>query len=300
MTRTSLPLLVGAIILLIGSLMPSQRNSKLFSSVPLNHFYVVLDSETYKAIEQSPFLRKEFAVNEQRTTTRTDISYTGVYFYGNNTYFEFFDASETAIGRLSDSGLALGVDHAGALAAIKAELASRFSVGEAPITRGFEGHQVPWFYMAVPKNFPMSSGLRFWVMEYHPKFLMEWNPQSDDKNDGISRKQILRRYADVLKGVPAKPYLKDVIAITIAVDESTQKSLIDLCKHLNYRERVDGRTTILDGDDVELRLVDQTKDIRGIQQITMRVDGRPKQTEYRFGAKSILKFHENGLATWSF
>lgn len=299
MTRMSLPLLVGAMSLMIGSLMPSQSNPKLFSSVPLNHFYVVLDSDTYKAIEQSPFLRKEFAVNEQRTTTRTDISYTGVYFYGSNTYFEFFDASETAIGRLSDSGLALGVDHAGALAAIKVELASRFAVGD-PITRGFEGHQVPWFYMAVPKNFPMSSGLRFWVMEYHPKFLMEWNPQSGDKNNGISRKQILRRYADVLKGVPAKPYLKDVIAITIAIDESTQKSLVDLCTHLNYHKRVDGTSTILKGEDVELRLVDQTKDTRGIQQITMRVDGKPKQTAYRFGAKSILKFHGNGLATWSF
>lgn len=300
MTRMSLPLLVGAMIFMIGSLMPGQTNPKLFSSVPLNHFYVVLDSDTYKAIEQSPFLRMEFAVNEQRTTTRTDISYTGVYFYGNNTYFEFFDASETAIGRLYDSGLALGVDHAGALAAITAELPSRFSVGEAPITRGFEGQQVPWFYMAVPMNFPVSSSLRFWVMEYHPKFLMKWNPQSGDKNNGISRTQILRRYADVLKGVPAKPYLKDVIAITIALDESTQKSLIDLCTHLNYRKRVDGTSTILNGDDVELRLVDQTKETRGIQQITLRVDRKPKQTEYRFGAKSILKFHGNGLATWSF
>ncbi|HKY28849.1 MAG TPA: DUF5829 family protein [Pyrinomonadaceae bacterium] len=299
MSKTSL-LLIGAITLLTGSLIPSQPDRKLPSSVPLNHFYVVVDSDTYKAIEQSPFLRKEFAVSEQRTTTRTDMSYTGVYFYGDNTYFEFFDASQTAVGRLSDSGLALGVDQAGALASIKTELASRFSLLEDPITRGFEGQQVPWFYMAVPKNFPMSSGLRFWVMEYHPKFLMEWNPRSGDKNDGISRKQILRRYADVLKGVPAKPFLKDVIAITIAADESTQKSLIDLCRHLNYRERVDGRTTILDGDDIEIRLVDETKDARGIQQITMRVTGKPKQTEYRFGARSILKFHGNGQATWSF
>ena len=299
MTKTSL-LLIGAITLMTGSLIPSRRDPKLPSSVPLNHFYVVVDSDTYKAIEQSPFLRKEFAVSEQRTTTRTDMSYTGVYFYGDNTYFEFFDASQTAVGRLSDSGLALGVDQAGGLAAIKRELAPKFSVGEAPITRGFEGQQVPWFYMAVPKNFPMSSGLRFWVMEYHPKFLMEWNPRSAGKNDGISRKQILQRYADVLKGVPGKPFLKDVIAITIAADASTQKSLIDLCRHLNYRERVDGRTTILDGDDIEIRLVDETKEARGIQQITMRVTGKPKQTEYRFGARSTLKFHGNGQATWSF
>jgi hypothetical protein len=76
---------VGLVTLMIVSLVSGQTNVKL-PSVPLNHFYVVLDSATYKAIEQSPFLRKEFAVNEQRTTTRTDISYTGVYFYGTNTW----------------------------------------------------------------------------------------------------------------------------------------------------------------------------------------------------------------------
>ncbi len=294
------PILVEAMILMIGSLGICQRNPKLPSSLPLNHFYVVLDSDTYKAIEQSPFLRKEFAVNEQRTTTRTDISYTGVYFYGDNTYFEFFDASTTAIGRLSDSGLALGVDHGGALMAIKTELASRFSVGEAPITRGFEGKQVPWFYMAVPKTFPMESGLRFWVMEYHPRFLMEWHPRSRDQNQGVSRKHILQRYAHVLKDIPAKPYLKDVISITIALDESAQKNLVDLCKHLNYREQVTGAITILNGDDIELRLIRQTESARGIQEITMLVAGQPRQTEFRFGAKSVLRFHGNGLATWTF
>ena len=35
----------------------------------LNHFYVVLDSPTYKAVEGDAFLRRHFAVSEKRTTT---------------------------------------------------------------------------------------------------------------------------------------------------------------------------------------------------------------------------------------
>lgn len=290
--------IVGAMALLISSLGPVNANPP--APVPLNHFYLILDSATYKAIEQSSFLRKEFAPTEQRTTTRTDMSYTGLYFYGTNTYFEFFDAASQAIGKLSDSGVALGTDRAGTLEAIKTDLAGAFSIG-APITRGFNGKQVPWFYMAVPGDFPESSGFRVWVMEYHPRFLAEWNSQSDSENQGISRRQILARYTAVLPNTPRTPYFKDVVALTIAVDEVTTKKLIELCQLLGYRVRVKGTTTILQGEDVELHLVPQTDSARGIREIRMRVDRTPEyQREFHFGARSLLKFRENKVATWSF
>jgi Family of unknown function (DUF5829) len=289
--------LFGAMTLMIASLISSRANPKL-PAISLNHFYVVVDSATYKAIEQSPFLRKEFAVSEQRTTTRTDITYTGVYFYGTNTYFEFFDAANTAMGKQTDSGIAFGVDQPGGVEVIKTELASDFFVRE-PITRGFEGKQVPWFYMGVPSKFSNDSGLRFWIMEYHPRFLAEWNPTGKDQ--GISRRDILARYAAVLKDSPSKPYLKDVIAITMAVDESTHKRFVELGKGLGLTARPDGTTTILKGHDFELRIVPQTTAARGFQQITLRVTGKPdKQTEFRFGERSILRFQGNGLATWTF
>lgn len=294
--------IAGAMILVITGLGLGQTDAKLSAPIPLNHFYIVVDAATYKAIEQSDFMRKEFAVNEQRTTTRTDISYTGLYFYGANTYFEFFDASHTAIGKLSDSGVAFGVDQVGTIEKIKTGLSETFSVADSPITRQFNGKQVPWFFMAVPKNLPAESGFRFWLMEYHPRFLSEWNPAGGDaENLGVSRKQILDRYASVLKGTPAKPYLKDVVALTIAVNEQTGKELTAVSKLLGYRERVKGNTTILEGEDIELRLIRQTAARRGVQEITMRVDRKPeKQTEFRFGSKSVLTFHANGLATWSF
>ena len=265
----------------------------------LNHFLTVLDSDTYRAIQENPFLRKEFAVTEERTTTRTDISYTGLYFYGDNTYFEFFDAARQPLGKLGDSALAFGVDQAGTLEPIETQLASEFSVGPV-ITRDFGGKQVPWFYMGVPKLFP-DSGLRIWIMEYHPHFLAEWNPRPDAHESGVSRRQILTRYTDVLKDRPPNPYLKDVAALTLAVDDSTRGRLIDLCNVFGYRSRVQATGTVLEGPEIELHLVPQALQLRGLQEITLSVNRMPdRQTEFHFGARSVLRFDEDGLARWSF
>jgi hypothetical protein len=262
---------------------------------------IVLDSATYKAIEQDQFLRREFAITEQRTTTRTDITYTGLYFYGSNTYFEFFDANNQSIGRLGDSAIAFGVDRVGVMDAIKAELASEFSVGEAPITRPFDGKQVPWFHMAVPRGLSPELGLGVWVMEYHPRFLSEWNPRPDGKNQGVGRRQVLERYTGVLKDSPPKPLLEDVVGLTVALNEPMLNRLIDFARLLGYRQRLEGTTAILEGPAIELHLVPQISQARGVQKITMKVNRRPdQQSEFRFGERSILRFESDGLATWSF
>lgn len=292
-------ILVALTFLLGGS--NSGQGKKSLPPVFLNHFYIVVDSATYKDIERSPFLRRKFAATERRTTVRQDMSYTGLYVYGANTYFEFFDVSDKPSSRVGDSGIAFGVDQAGGLQAVGREQATKISVGREPVTRQYEGKQVPWFYAGGQKDSPPGSGFTVWLMEYHPRFLAEWNPRPDGQNRGVSRKQILRRYAAVLKDIPARPYFVDVVALTVAVDEPAQKSLVELCKLLGYSERAARGTQVLEGPGVELRLVPQAGGARGIQEILMRVRGKPRgRAEFRFGPKSVLRFEGNGLATWSF
>ena len=86
-------------------------------TVFLNHFYVVVDAETYAAAQASPFLTGEFAPFEKRTTARNDRSYTGIYWYGRRTYFELFEPGTQ--GPAGASGLALGVEEPGATEAVK-------------------------------------------------------------------------------------------------------------------------------------------------------------------------------------
>ncbi|HEY7914993.1 MAG TPA: DUF5829 family protein [Blastocatellia bacterium] len=283
-----------------GQVGSEQRKMTSQAIVSLNHFFVVLDSATYRAMEQDDFLRNQFAVTEKRTTVRTDTTYTGLYFYGTNTYFEFFDASGGAMRNFGAAGLAFGVDRNGLVDELKADPGSPFRVNPAPITRGLNDRQVPWFYMIVPRDFPISSGLSLWVMEYHPRFLAEWNSEPDD-SPGVSRKDILGRYKKVLGRAEAKTYFEDVVAMTIALDEAAAKRLFELCQSLGFNARTEPGATLLEGPDLRLKIVPRSVDAQGIREVTMRVGGRPPgRGEFRFGPKVGLRFHGDNLATWSF
>lgn len=292
-------LLLGAIGLSAVSPGHGEGPKKPSFPVYLNHFYVVLDPATYKAIESSDFLRGQFAPSEVRSTVRTDMSYTGLYFYGTNTYFEFFDGSSAAMGGVGASGIAFGVEQPGALQALANEQPTRFELGPQPITRQYKDSQVPWFFMGGPKG-QESAGFQTWIMEYHPRFLAEWNPVEGKANQGISRKALLERYAAVLKATPAQPYLQDVIGLTINLDSSTATQLVEMCQALGYLSKPEGKVTTLEGpDDFKLRVMVDATSAKGIREMILRVSREPEQKELPLG-KSVLKFNGNGQATWTF
>lgn len=166
-----------------------QNAAPLPFRVLLNHFYLVLDSAAYAAMEGDPFLRRELAVSEQRTTVRADRTYTGLYFYGTNTYFEFFDVAKETAHRVGDSGIAFGVEQPGGLEILQKRMAL-----DPPeiITRQSGNTQVPWFFSLKPQDFPAESGMSSWIMEYHSRFLSEWHPEAAGSKAGIRRKEILR------------------------------------------------------------------------------------------------------------
>ncbi len=265
----------------------------------LNHFYVVLDSLTSNAIERDRFLRKHFAANEKRTTTNRDMTYTGLYFYGVNTYFELFDIANSPGHRVGDSGIAFGVDQPGAIRVLQEELGSSFEPRLQSVTRLYQGKQVPWFFMATAKSLPYEGALSCWVMEYHPEFLADWNPQPKAANRGISRKDILRRYSEVLEPVD-EPYLEDVVEFTVAADEPTKNNLIHFCLQLGYQiERKQHGEVTLRGPDFTFLLIPATEGVCGIREIKMRTRSLSQsEEEHRLG-QSVLKFVGRS-AIWSF
>jgi hypothetical protein len=276
----------------------SQRDS--LPQAFLNHFYVVLDSPTYKAIEGDGFLRKHFAVNEKRTTTNAEMSYTGLYFYGINTYFEFFDIDNSPKGQVGDSAIAFGVDQPGAINILSEKLGFSLEPNLKSVTRLYRGTQIPWFFMATSTSLPYESGLSCWVMEYHPEFLANWNPQPKRTNHGITRKKILRRYSEVLPPVD-EPCLEDVVGLTLAVDPSDKNSLIDFCLQLGYQvERKQNEDVVaLNGPDFGLLLIPATRNVRGIREIKMRVRNLSEGEKEHQLKQSTLKFAASS-ATWSF
>ena len=275
----------------------TQPNS--FPQVFLNHFYVVLDSATCNAVEENALLRNHFAPNEKRTTTNADLTYTGLYFYGVNTYFELFDIANSPGRRIGDSGIAFGVDQPGAIGVLQEELRQSLEPSLKSVTRLYQGKPIPWFFMAMPRSLPYESEMSSWVMEYHPEFLANWNPQPSGTNFGISRKDILKRYCQVLEPVDEQ-YLEDVIGLTVAADDRTTKHLVHFCLQLAYQiDREEAGGVILRGPDFSLRVIPATADVGGIREIKMRTRSWPQREEECQLGRSTLRFGGSS-AIWSF
>jgi len=192
----------------------------LAAAVLLNHFFIVPTPETYEALRQSAFLRESFAVFEARTTVRQDLTYTGIYFYGDHTYFEFLPPGPGFAE--AQSGVAFGVEESGAGARLRARLEEGLGVkvGEMGITRQAEGKDVPWFRMVAAQTGQGMGRFATWTMEYEGSFLDQWFPDLPPRGRGIARAAVLDRYVAKV-GPPdarASRLLEDVTALRLALD----------------------------------------------------------------------------------
>ena len=299
MKRTLSILIPAAVVFLLGAAFIA---GPLPFPVFLNHFYVVPDAETYRAISGSEFLKREFAVTETRTTVRADSTYTCFYVYGVNSYFEFLESISDGSIAKGASGVAFGVDEPGGLKAIAAALPEEFPGEPALITRALNDRAVPWFFMAAPKSLPYGdpSGFSFWLMEYHPGFLSEWKPQPGSPNKGVARREILDRYAVTLGGKPDELLLQDVVGMTVALDEARIERWTALCRAFGFRREKGKNEIVLEGPDLTLRLVPAQGERRGVREIQMRLRRRPSSPgEQKLGA-SVLTLRDDSSATWSF
>ncbi|HET9754409.1 MAG TPA: DUF5829 family protein [Myxococcales bacterium] len=154
----------------------------MIAQVLLNHFYVTPDRATFEAVEASAFVRR-FAALEKRTTVRKDTTYTGLYLYGESTYFELLHPDSASFG--APSGIAYAVEERGAIRAVSDALGG----GVVTVTRG----EVPWFLLCKPAQ--QMEALSDWAMEYLPEFFQGFHPEEPPLHPGIRRADALTRYA---------------------------------------------------------------------------------------------------------
>ena len=150
------------------------------TEVLLNHFFVTPDLEGFEAAER--FL-EGFGALEKRTTVRKDMTYTGLYLYGDHTYLELLHPASAAFG--APSGIAYGVETPGAIEAFQKAMRAP---GVEEISRG----EVPWFRLCRPEQL---EGLAEWTMEYLPEFFRGFHPELPPARPGIARSDALTRYA---------------------------------------------------------------------------------------------------------
>jgi len=244
----------------------------------LNHFYVVLDHDTYAAIEQSVFMKQEFAAFEKRTTVRADKTYSGIYFYGRQTYLEFLEPSpERPVG---GSGMAFGGD---------AAIEPIENLKPMTITREWNGVKIPWFFMTTPAWESQDDKFVTWFMSYHPDFLAQWHPAASPSSaPQVSRAAVLERYKAVLPAATSsQPLMEDVSSLTVALKVESRPRFEAWIKTI--------------GAAFPVRFVDPGAGIEGIRAAEFRLSRAPGKDEtIRFGSHSTLTLRKDKTATWRF
>jgi hypothetical protein len=273
--------------------------------VYLNHFFRTVDSSTYKDIVGSDFIKNEFAHFEERTTVvNAGQSYSGAYIYGENTYFEFFDESQSQDASTMGltSAIAFGVDKKDEIKIIQKKLKSYKNAPMAMRSREFEGIQIPWFTMAVVFHGKNMPDVMTWVMEYHEDFLKKWHPDLGPSTPGITRKHILQRYAakTASPGLAKDKILKDVIQVNIQLKPEDLEIIKEELAVYGYAISHEGNKTSCSGPGVKI-VIDPLESRKGkITGIKMSCHPHRYQGKsFQFG-KSRLVFHADNTATWIF
>ncbi|MCX6613375.1 MAG: DUF5829 family protein [Acidobacteria bacterium] len=187
----------------------------------LNHFYATVDSQTYAAIEANAFLKERFAPFEKRTTVRNDSTYSGLYFYGDQTYFEFFEAN-TGDRKPGDAGVALGLEESDGSERLRVEWQKLRPSITNMVTRKLGEEVIDWFQMTSFEETRANSaveGLRLFSMQYAKDFVRRWDPSSPNT---IRQRDVLHAYCAKLKLIPMRErsLLQDVQRIEIASPEA--------------------------------------------------------------------------------
>lgn len=259
--------------------------SALAVAVFLNHCYVAADRATFDAAARDPFLRGQFAAFEKRTTHRTDKTYTGLYWYGANTYFELLEPGKGF--SQARSGLAFGVEEPGAIA----------KQGKPePVTREYEGRQVPWFASAGDGQAFAASSLATWTMEYDPGFLDHWHPKLPPSQRGITRALQLQRYVAHARSTPG--LFQDITRIELALTDPA--AFAKHCETLGYAVARDDRAYTCKGPEIVLHLTPASAPARlGIVKVVFKLRAPAPKREARRLGSSTLEL-DGDTAVWRF
>ena len=274
--------------------------------VYLNHLFVVVDSSTYEDIVTSDFIKNEWAHFEERTTVvGNNISYTGAYIYGENTYMEFFDSAKkpSSITPALTSGIAFGVDKKGKFKVIQKKLKEYKNAVSYLGTWELEGTQIPWYHAAFVFYGKAKRNIHTWIMEYHQDFLRKWHPELEPVSGGITRKDILKRYAaKITKPLqPGRKIFKDIIGINLRVNKEEIEKITGELDVFGYEMRQDGNRMIWHGPYIMLTIENTDEGEGRITGIEMRLNHNPHpKASFKFGESSRLIFHEDKTASWIF
>jgi hypothetical protein len=280
-----------------------RKGKRPMSKVYLNHFFIIVDSETYRAIKASEFLQQQFAVFEERTTSSQNQTWSGLYYYGQSTYLEFMSPGSLGGQQVGDCSIAFGVDLPGEHNVILQTITDKSLVPleNTLFHRSSGDRKIPWFYFVEPQNETESPWFESWVMEYHENFVPEWCPGVQPKSSNIRRESVLDCYKErILQGNPHPPsVLRDVVGLSVALPPHDLKRFSKWLTALGYTLTHRGNSMVFRGPEIEIEVSPATSRRKGITQARLALN-RPLPSTLKFGPRMSLRPVDKLHAVWDF
>jgi hypothetical protein len=220
----------------------------------LDHVFVVVDDDSYRAVGESAYLSQTFArVKHKRSTSTLAGTYAAVVVAGVNTSVEFFPASAPPFPGLA-AGLVLAFESPGAIVEAHRLLTERAAspVRLEQVRRTLDGSDQPrsWYTLLEPEMGP-NSPIRLMLAEVAPEYLAAVGaaPSPDGR---LSR----RAYLDAAFGRPAadgQP-LRDVTEVTLRLHADRARCVVTTLTTLGYRVTGGPHGQLLTGPDAVIRV----------------------------------------------
>jgi len=261
----------------------------------LNHVLRTVPPGTYQAIRESSFLRNVFAGSEERETSAdSGDTWTGLYFYGEHSYFEFFmpEPGEPSEG----SGIAFSVERTGELRQLGAILASATSrdvaIQSKRRVRGSE--RVPWASFLFIGSDDPDSVFGPWVMEIDPDYHRLWYSEESPQTDGVSRwHQNAKRY-------DADRLLKDLVGVTAALTRDEADCLVRDLRVCGYGFSQSEGALVGSGPGCSIRIIEPGQAVHGVTQADFELNRAMDAGEARRIGDTTLLFLGGLSAAWTF
>ena len=268
----------------------------LAGKVGLNHFYVVLDEETFAAVRDSELLMREFASVDTGLPkfAPPQAESQRLYIRGKTTYVELLGPRNPFNEPVGKIGLALGVDTLPLLEEVQTAWSA--SLGSAADRYKVEWKKstpaVPWYDVIQHRSTSDNPNLVLWVSAYRPEFLPWLYPQRSAVENRGSRADFL---APLFR--PERLF-RDVTGLTIAVPEQLRQQVARQLEAVGYRRSVRGEMLELQSSDWTLTLVAPSAQRRGLLSVTVATN-RNGGADIVLGDRSAIEFGPQ-TAIWHF
>ncbi|MGW7292377.1 DUF5829 family protein [Streptomyces xiamenensis] len=294
MLRATLGLALTATVAFAGTDRAAARSAAEEQLLHFNHAYAVVDRETADAIEHSDYL-PYFANFEVRTTTGGDLTWTGRYLLGRETYLEFFGEGDLPgqDAEFGSSGLAVSTEYAGGLATVAERIEDPVEFQQ---TRDFgDGLPVPWFDVLLPSAAPYDA-FSPWAMEYLPEYFADprGNTGPEAYPGDVSRNRYLPdTYQDRL--------MRDVTGIHLGIPERDLATTLPLLRAGGYAvTTLPGGGVVVDDGLTRVRLDPVPREEVGLRSVTLSLNGPVVDRHVERIGNSTLVVGPRAQAVWTF